>query len=675
MSRYIPYPPYVDRMPVDISAAFGDEKPAGKHGFLRAEGEVFRFEDGTPGKFWGVNFNGGACFPDHDYAHKVAARLSQAGCNVVRFHQLDAQWDTPNIFAFTKGKRLSSTRALDPKSMEALDYLIYALKEEGIYCYLDMLTYRHFKEEDGVETYHLLQDKGRPWCIIDPKMIQLQKEFCTQIWEHYNPYTGLCYKDDPVFILTEIVNEEDLFVNSGIKKSDYNPSPYHENLFREMFRHWLTAQELEYDWQSCDLYAPDDALIRFKIDATEKYYDEMYAHLRSIGVKIPITGTNWIKTAASTKAEEKMDFTDGHHYFYDWKWGNRERSCMNRGCTAAPYIFPNLGKRTVAGKPFFVSEWDMPWPNAYRAEGALYYASVGALQNWSGFTVHTYAYSCLLDKMDVLGRELSSPVAGVPYREGIFSVWNDPAKFGLFYHAALITRRGDVSPANKKYAAYTTRLAKTCVEPFQDLLERSQIRNVFEDKKPEGYDAIIDETERVPREDPNRIESDNGQLWRDLKKQLAGIDTPRTKAVYGFFGNTRRAASNFVNPVDHGIKLQGLSVDCRTDFAVIALSSLTDDPIEHSQSMLLSTIGRARNTGAQFDGEKMLELGHAPITAEVIDATISLKTSRGDKLKVWGVNAEGFYAGQLPTTYENGILTFRVGDEDNPAPYYLIVED
>ncbi|MBQ3075616.1 MAG: formate dehydrogenase accessory sulfurtransferase FdhD, partial [Clostridia bacterium] len=78
---------------------------------------------------------------------------------------------------------------------------------------------------------------------------------------------------------------------------------------------------------------------------------------------------------------------------------------------------------------------------------------------------------------------------------------------------------------------------------------------------------------------------------------------------------------------------------------------------------------------ALFDGEKMLELGHGPIMAEVIDATISLKTSRGDKLKVWGVNAQGFYAGQLSTAYENGVLTFRVGDEDNPAPYYLIVED
>ena len=71
----------------------------------------------------------------------------------------------------------------------------------------------------------------------------------------------------------------------------------------------------------------------------------------------------------------------------------------------------------------------------------------------------------------------------------------------------------------------------------------------------------------------------------------------------------------------------------------------------------------------------MLDIGRAPITVEVIDAVIHLKTTSGDKLKVWGVNAEGFYSAQLATTYENGVLTFRVGDEENPSPYYLIVED
>lgn len=44
-------------------------------------------------------------------------------------------------------------------------------------------------------------------------------------------------------------------------------------------------------------------------------------------------------------------------------------------------------------------------------------------------------------------------------------------------------------------------------------------------------------------------------------------------------------------------------------------------------------------------------------------------------MKVWGINAEGFYAGQLPTTYEDGYLCFEIGDELNPACYYLIVKE
>ena len=95
MSKYIPTPAYPDSMPVDISFVFADEKPAGKHGFLKPDGDHFIFEDGAPGRFWGVNFNGGANFPEHADAEKTARRLAQAGCNIVRFHQLDAQWDTP----------------------------------------------------------------------------------------------------------------------------------------------------------------------------------------------------------------------------------------------------------------------------------------------------------------------------------------------------------------------------------------------------------------------------------------------------------------------------------------------------------------------------------------------------------------------------------------------------
>ena len=674
MSRYIPMPAYPDAMPVDISFVFADEKPAGKHGFVKAVGEDLRFEDGTLAKFWGVNFNGGACFPSHEYSHKVAQRLAQAGCNIVRFHQLDAEWDTPNIFSFSKGKRVTTTRVLDEKSMDALDYLVYCLKEEGIYCYLDMTTYRKFKEDDGVPFYEELGDNFRPWCNTNARLIELQKEFATQIWNHYNPYTKLLYKDDPVFVLSEITNENDLFVNSDAVGRFYTRSAYYENDFRQQFKAWLEEQGIEYDWENCDLYTADDPMVNFKVWRTSKYYNEMRDHMISIGVKIPITGTNWSHTSGLAKAHLDMDFTDSHHYFYDWRWGNTERACAHRNITSVATAFPGLAKMRLPGKPFFISEWDMPWPNAYRAEGPIYYAAVAALQNWAGLTIHTYAYCTRLDEMKVLGRELSSPVGGVPYREGIFSVWNDPAKFGLFYHSALMLRRQDITPATKKIAVNATALGKTVSTAFAGGLEQYQMSNIFDNVLPEGYDEVVQEGDKIPHATPNKIVSDNGQMWRDLGRQIGVIDTERTKVVYGFIGKNGSTASTKIRRACD-IDLNGMSVDSYTDFGVIAVSSLTNDPIEKSNNILMSAIGRARNTGAQFDGDKMLEVGQAPILAEVINANVKIKTEHGTKMRVWGVNAEGFYAGRVPTTYEDGYLCFEIGDELNPACYYLIVKE
>ncbi len=675
MSRYIPQPAYPDMMPVDISFVFEDEKPAGKHGFLTADGDDFRFEDGTLARFWGVNFNGGACFPDRDYAPKVARRLAMAGCNIVRFHQLDAEWDTPNIFNYNKGRRVFTTRKLDEKSMDCLDYLVYCLKEEGIYVYLDMMTYRHFKEGDGVEEYWLLPDKGRPWGLIDPRLIELQKEYMDQLWNHYNPYTKLLYKDDPVFVLSEIINEEVLFKDFASAKADYVHAPYYENEFRQFFKAWLEKNGISYDWENCDIFAGDEPMIRFKVEVTEKYNREMHAFLRDIGVKIPLTGTNWTKSDANIYCQREMEFTDAHNYFYNWRWGNTERTCAHRSITSAPWVFPGTAKMKQAGQPFFVSEWDMPWPNSFRAEGPIYYAAVGALQGWGGFTIHTYAYTTRLENMKILGRELSTPVAGVPYREGVFTTWNDPAKFGLFYHAALMMRRCDVSPADKKVAVACDKYGFEQPDTaWTTGLEQHRMATVWSDQAPEGYDEVWPEKTPYPMENPDLYVSDNGQLVRDLKKRIGMVKTPRTKIAYGFIN--RGSTQSTQKKVMDGIDLDGVVIEGKTDFGVVALSSLTDDPLEKSDNILLSAIGRARNTGAQFDGEKMIELGQPPILAEVVSAKITMKTDKPERLRVWGVNAEGFYAGKCAVTDNgDGTVSFEIGDENNPACYYLIVAE
>lgn len=657
MSRNIPFPMFYDDVPIDLRFVYADEKPAGKHGFMKVNGDSFAFEDGSPARFWGTNFNSGGCFPSFDYSEKVAVRLAKIGVNIVRFHQLDSEWATPNIFQFTKGPRQTNSLDLDPESMKRLDYLIYCLKKEGIYCYLDMLTYRKFKSGDGVENAHLLGDSAKPYSNYSRKLIELQKKFAYELWNHLNPYTGLAYKDDPVFVLTEITNECDLFMKSRPIKEE----PYRSE-FVDLFQKYLARSGRTFDFSNEDLMRDDPALIDFKVELQETYYTEIMDYMRKIGVKIPITGTNWSINAANRKAQLVTDFCDGHVYWYNWQWGEKEKIFENRSTTSVPdSSFFELAFCRDLDKPFFTSEWDVPWPAEYRAESPILYAAVNSFQNWSGFAIHTYSYDTRTN-VYVTGKEVSSSsIGGVPYREGIFNTWNDPAKFGLFYHSALITRRQDVAPSTQRNAVKLNQLEKASAEipALTAAAEATRIGVYFEGHEPKNTRLYCSE-DKIVDLDQKKVISDTGELMRNWDKNYGFVDSPRSQCIYGKIGAVGK------------IELSSMTVVSRNDFAVIALSSLSDSPVNEADNMLLTTVGRSENTDMKFNEEhtQMLDFGRAPITIEVIEAEISIRTERKD-LKVWGVNAEGFYTGELPSRFKDGIMTFNVGDV-YPSMYYLI---
>jgi hypothetical protein len=153
-TKWVPFTlSWDDHLPVDISFVFEHEKPAGKHGFLTVQGDRFVFEDGTDGRFWGTNFNSGANFPPHEYSEMVARRLAKFGVNIMRTHQMDSEWATPNIFTRNRAMPKDNTRSLDTDCMDRLDYLFSCLKQEGVYVYLDLLTYRQFLPGDAVKAY------------------------------------------------------------------------------------------------------------------------------------------------------------------------------------------------------------------------------------------------------------------------------------------------------------------------------------------------------------------------------------------------------------------------------------------------------------------------------------------------------------------------------------------
>jgi hypothetical protein len=573
---------------------------------------------------------------------------------------MDAEWATPNIFQLTKGKRMGNTLNFDPESMKRLDYLIYNLKKEGIYIYMDMLTYRKFKKGDGVEAFDELKDAAKPYCIFDPKLIELQKKYNYDLWNHINPYTGLAYKDEPAIVLTEIINEGDIF-------SIPVEIPYYKNQLNSMFDSWLKDKNIEKPEEGISYPLTNPIVINFFSEIQENYYNEMMSHLRNLGVKIPIAGTNWPINAANRKTQLVTDFDDGHTYWYDWKWKEDVKEFGNKPMMGEIYtILGGLTFSRHVKRPFFVSEWDEPWPNEWRAESSIYMAAIGSLQNWAGFAIHTYSYSSMKD-IQITGKEVTSQSIGsVPYREGVFNAWNDPAKFGLFYHSALIMRRSDLKEANQYYGIKIVDIfaASRKIPALNLITEKHKTGIVLmgsekDSKYFDKYDLITPE-EIAIETDKGEIVSDTGELYRSWSKKIGWIDTEKTKAVYGFVGKVP------------SIELKDINFEVQTDFATIALSSLTDSPINSSDNILLTTVGRSVNTDMEFNEEHniMLDVGRPPILVETIKAKIQIRT-KIDTLKIWAVNAEGFFAGVIPSTYEDGVFEFSLG-EKFASMYYLI---
>ena len=188
---------------------------------------------------------------------------------------------------------------------------------------------------------------------------------------------------------------------------------------------------------------------------------------------------------------------------------------------------------------------------------------MAAFQGWSGATIHTYRYSTWQPE-DCLGGGAST-INGITYRNH-FDAFNDPAKFGLFYHAALLFRRGDVRPGEKSAAVQIPEDMEAWllkrpqgIPALKLLVEKHRVGMALPGEPCEAGIVVPADKPAVNPED-GQVLSDTGELWRSWAKRIGWIDTPRTKVAYGFLGEAGK------------ISLRGLELEVKTDFATIALS-------------------------------------------------------------------------------------------------------
>jgi hypothetical protein len=619
------------------------DAPAGTHGVVRAQEGRFLFEDGTPVSFFGVNLDGAPAFPTHADADALAERLAQLGVNLVRLHHLDAANADPNLF----DPAFDDTRHFSADGLDRLDYLAAQLKARGIYLYVDLLVSRTFKAGDDVPAWPQLGKGAKVAALFHPRLIELQQEYARALLTHVNPYTGARWADDPAVALIDIVNENS--ISRFPNRLDQVPEPYQEELQRQWVA-WLTEQGASPAAARAQstrvIDHPEDPQVqRFFADLQMWYGLRMRAFLRSIGVRAPIAGSNLGKIDPSGLdlwTNRFLDFVDGHGYWDPPRSGVGDLTKFhNRSLITAPadgeHPLPKLARLRVWGTPLVVSEWNIDWPNEFRAVGPLLLAAYARFQEWNGLVQFRFDGHAMADQI------VSN-----------FDVSNKPELWWQLPVAATLFHRRDVRPSAER------RLYP--IRPDPEIPAAMAL--VHGVRRQDGAAVPAAESLQTP------WRSDTEELHWDPDAQLASIDTPMTQAVLGRVGGAEHALSDARFVID-------------TPFAVVALTSLDDRPLADSRRMLLLTVGRSENTGTVYNATRTMlrTSGQGPILLEPIQGRLELAASGRPTPTVFALDAAGRRQHTVDVTTDGDAVTIPLGaahlyeldfttdDTDAPSPH------
>jgi hypothetical protein len=611
--------------PVDVS--FLLDAPAGKHGFVRAQGEHLVTGGGKRIRFWGVNVTdwskGSVMVPSKEDAPLWAATLARFGVNCVRFQFLDL----PTPRGLIDGKR-DDTRAFDLEAFDREDFFIAELEKRGIYINFNLLVGRPFKAGDGVQDYEKIREGAKGISLYDPRIIELQKEYAKQLLAHSNPYTKLEYRDDPAVAMVEINNENALWVGS------HGPTPSYDHELADLYNAWLrknlSPEDLKRLRELAGVAGDDPVPLlqnraqietapkerfyaesRFFLDTQRGYWEDMREYLtKTLGVKsLIMTTADHGHTSSGYPlllATSSFDTNDGHTYWqHDWE--NKIKAPMVNDPFNSTVV--ELSRTAVAGKPYTVSEVNNPFPNDWASEGIPILAAYGNFQDWDAIIWYTFEPKASFDWK--------------PYVGDAFDVSLDPVKMPQLAAGALMFLRADVSPAHSTVLRSYTRDQIFDSALLLPATDRPYFTPGFSLAVPLEHESRIQSLDGAPTPPfttpkvTNPIVSDTNQLaWYNSSAMtgLVTVDTPRSQALIGFVKANAKSVSN-------------LSAEVQNRFCTIALTSLESEPISRASRLLLTLGSRVENEGMQWNPRRsnLSEWGGAPTLIEPVVGRITLR--------------------------------------------------
>lgn len=621
--------------PINLGFLNAQDKPAGRRGPVRAQGESLVWADGTPARFWGTNVTAHALFTTpREVVQQQARRLAALGYNLVRIHHHDSPWVNPNVFGRREGA--TTTQALNPEALDRLDFWVKALKDEGIYVWLDIHVQRHFKAGDNIYGFDEIR-RGKDeadlkgYNYVNVTMQQAMQRFAQQYLDRVNSHTGIPYKSEPAVLALQITNENDVTHHFGNKLLPDKGVPLHNSIYTNQAdafarQHNLPAGRVWRSWE----HGPSKLFLN---DLEERFNASMLGHLRGMGLNQPVSTTStWGNNPLSSlPALTTGDLIDVHSY---GGVGQLEKNPM-LSSNAVHW----MGAGQVVGMPMTVTEWNAePFPLPDRHALPLYVAAKASHQGWDAM-MH-YAYS-------------QEPFRGTGSPSN-WHGWNDPSLLPMLSAAALLYREQHVQPATTTYvfdpgaevffnqpiSAGNSPALRTAMEKGRLLVampSTPQLPWLKRTEPPARATVLKDPTQSVLPANATQATTDTGELTRDWATGTYTINTPKTRAVLGWIGGKT-------------VELPDVSFELVTRNASVAVQSLTEHPVGQSQHLLVSIGTRSQPQ----NGNK------TPFLVEPLDGKIRIKAPPGLQVTRNGALNRMVSLPQGAVTYTNGTYVINL---------------
>lgn len=626
----------------DLSFLNAPEKPAGKHGFLKAQKSQLVFEDGNVGKFWGTNVTAYALFSTPKEQIKFHAhRLSMLGYNLVRLHHIDNAWVSPNIFGKTPNE---STLSINAESQDKLDWWIKCLKDEGIYVWLDLHVDRAITRQDEIDWIEeIIKDKpnGRlhGFNYVNSSIQTKMQAFNTAFLSHVNKYTQTAYSNEPAVIGVMITNENDVTSHYGIgllpdKKVDKHNAIYTDkaNAFAKQWG--LPANKVWRAWES----GPSKLFLN---ELEHAFNESMIKHLKSLGVKVPIITTNtWGNNPLSAlPALTNGDMIDVHIY--------QELGAVESNPLYTSNFVHWINAAHVPDKPLSVTEWS--WASELMMDRhtlPIMASAYASLQGWDALMQFAYTQSPLGNAPRVAQWESLIDPSVLPtmsagallYRQHHLSELNDTYVLALdkdtFYNNAFSPNNSASIRTGSEKGKFYTAIPATPELPW--------LKTAYTFDK---VTMITQANQNLLNNDPGYVRL--GPLERNWEKGYLTVNADKSQIATGWIGNQT-------------IALSSTTFNIKNKHATVAVQALDNQAIKDSSDILIS-LGRL-STSKEVKGDKKT------YTVEPLEGTLSIKAKAG--LKIYKPSILNKLS-EVPFEYKDGQYTLSLANAENKLWLYM----